>query len=347
MAPSVWDAVLGQSEAIERLRQAAADPVHAYLFVGPPGSTKDQAARAFAGVVISGHDAPNDRDNDLVMRGEHPDVNEVRRTGAAISADQAREVVSAAALAPIEGDRKVMILHEFHLLRPEGAAILLKTIEEPPASTVFVILADLVPQELITISSRCARIDFRAIADEEIAHQLECDGIAPDMAAEAARAASGNLDRARVLAVDVHLADRRRAFAEVPSRLDGTGSTVMTVVGELTAAIDAAAESMSERHVDELAELGDEGRGRKSVVERQRRELRRHRHDELVAGLATIAGVYRDAIVAGTVTDVDEADAAVSRLHQAIEALIRNPNEDLLLQSLLWSLPPLSATKSR
>ena len=45
---SVWDGVVGQRRAIDRLRASAADPVHAYLFVGPPGSTKDVAARAFA-----------------------------------------------------------------------------------------------------------------------------------------------------------------------------------------------------------------------------------------------------------------------------------------------------------
>ena len=58
----------------------------------------------------------------------------------------------------------MMILEEFHLLSADGAARLLKTIEEPPDSTTFLILADFVPHDLITISSRCARIDFRAVS---------------------------------------------------------------------------------------------------------------------------------------------------------------------------------------
>lgn len=127
---SVWDDVVGQTHAIEQLRAAAdTGPVHAYLFVGPAGSTKYEAARAFAGLVIGGVDDPDGRDARLALRGEHPDVREVRRTGPSISADQAREIVRVSSLAPTESPRKVLILDEFQLLRPEGAALMLKTIE--------------------------------------------------------------------------------------------------------------------------------------------------------------------------------------------------------------------------
>src|SRR5690606_4533927 len=104
---SVWDDVVGQAAAVERLRRAVTAPVHAYLFVGPAGSTKKEAARAFAALLIAGVDDPGHRDVDLVLRGEHPDVKEVARTGPAISFDQAREIVRTASLAPSEGARKV------------------------------------------------------------------------------------------------------------------------------------------------------------------------------------------------------------------------------------------------
>ena len=67
----------------------------------------------------------------------------------------------------------MLILDEFHLLRPEGAARLLKTVEEPPPSTVFVILADDVPVDLVTIASRCVRVDFHALPEPLIAETLE------------------------------------------------------------------------------------------------------------------------------------------------------------------------------
>lgn len=345
---SVWDDVVGQGAAIDRLRRAATSPVHAYLFVGPAGSTKQEAARAFAALLIAGVDDPTRRDVDLVLRGEHPDVKEVVRTGAAIMRDQAVEIIRAASLAPVEGDRKVMILDEFHLLSADAAARLLKTIEEPPASTVFLVLADFIPHDLITISSRCARIDFRLVDEQHIADRLVSEGVDPDSAAEAAGAAAGNLDRARVLAADPELAARRRAFAEVPHRLDGTGATVMRIVDELTAMIEAAAAPLADRQAAEIAELderiaryGERGSGKRTLDERHKRELRRHRTDEWLAGLTVMAGPYRDALVAGHVQRPDAIADAVARIHRSMEAFERNPNEALLLQSLLWSLPAL------
>lgn len=349
VAASIWSDVVGQQAAVERLRRAADAPVHAYLFVGPAGSTKQQAARAFAALLLVGVDDRTRRDVDLVLRGEHPDVKEVARTGPAISFDQAREIVRTAALAPSEGARKVMILDEFHLLSPGGAALLLKTIEEPPDSTTFIILADFVPQDLITISSRCARIDFRLVDDQHIADRLVIEGVDPDTADEAAAAAGGNLDRARVLAADPELAARRRAFSEVPHQLDGNGATVMRVVEDLLGRIEAAAAPLAARHQVEVAAMderiaryGERGSGKKTLDERHRRELRRHRTDELLAGLTVIAAGYRDALVGGSVRRPDSVADAVVHIHEAMEALEHNPNEALLMQSLLWSLPVLA-----
>ena len=348
MSTSVWNSVVGQRAAVDRLTLAARSPVHAYLFVGPAGSTKREAARAFAALLIAGVDDPSLRDADLVLRGEHPDVKEVARVGAAISKDQADDIVHTASLAPSEGDRKVMILDEFHLLRPDAASRLLKTIEEPPPSTTFLILADFVPHDLITISSRCARIDFRLVDEQHIADQLVSEGVDPDTAAEAAAAAGGNLDRARILGADPELAARRRAFAEVPHQLDGNGATVMRLVEDLLGRIEAAAGPLAEQHaaevvvVDErIAQYGERGSGKKALDDRHKRELRRHRTDELLAGLTVIAGGYRDALVSGSVRRPDAVAESVVHIHEAMEALERNPNEALLLQSLLWSLPVL------
>ena len=348
MTASVWDDVVGQEVAVGHLVRAVVAPVHAYLFVGPAGSTKKQAARAFAALLIGGVDDPTTRDADLALRGEHPDVKEVVRAGASITFDQARDIVRTASLAPSESDRKVMILDEFHLLRPEGAALLLKTIEEPPASTIFVILADFVPNDLITISSRCARINFRMIDGQHIIDRLVDEGVDPSAAAEAATSAAGNLDRARVLAGDPDLVARRNAFAAAPHQLDGNGATVMKLVDDLMARIESAAAPLAERHAVEIAELderiaryGERGSGKKTLDERHKRELRRHRTDELLAGLTTIAGTYRDVLVAGGVTHPESVANAVSEIHEAMEAFERNPNEALLLQSLLWSLPVL------
>jgi len=345
---SVWDGVVGQPRAVDQLTRAAAAPVHAYLFVGPPGSTKDEAARAFAALLLAGHDDPESRDARLALVGEHPDVREVERSGARISKEQVSEIIRNASLAPIESSRKVMLLHEFHLLEAEGAARLLKTIEEPPASTVFIVLADQVPPELITVASRCVRIEFSSIAEATIRDVLIAEGATADSAAQAATAAGGNLTRARVLATDTGLMARRQAFATIPQRLDGTGANVVALVIELNRLIEAAAAPLAARQAEEatalearVASVGERGSGRKQLEERHKRELRRHRVDELRSGLAVMAGAYRDALVEGRLQRPDAAVQAVQRIHAALDSLDRNPNETLLLQALLLDLPAL------
>ena len=348
----IWDDVVGQPAAIAQLR-AAADhgAVHAYLFAGPSGSTKMQAARAFAARLMTGTESDEGRDSVLILRGEHPDVHEVRRVGARIDAEQARAIVHQASITPTESASKVLILDEFHLLAPEGAGRMLKTIEEPPDSTTFVILADFVPSELVTISSRCVRVDFRAIGADVVAARLVAEGVDPAAAMTAARAAHGDLERARVLATDPALSERRAAFAGTPHRLDGTGGAAFAAAGDLLVMIDSASEPLVARHEAEAAELqerieayGERGSGKKQLEERHKRELRRYRTDELRSGLAALAATYRDTATNGGTTDVGACAEAVHRIHGAIEALDRNPNERLLLESLLWSLPDAQGT---
>lgn len=346
---SVWSVVVGQPRAVDQLIHAAIEPVHAFLFVGPAGCTKNEAARAFASVLLTGSDDAETRDARLILAGEHPDVREIERTGPRISADQVGEIIRNASLAPLEGARKVMVLHEFHLLEASGASRLLKTLEEPPASTVFIVLADQVPPELVTIASRCVRIDFGTISAATISQVLIEEGSTPEAAALAAQSAEGNLSRARVLATDPTLMKRRAAFAAVPSRLDGTGATVVAMCKELNELIEAAAAPLEARQAQEVADLdaraaavGERGGGRKQLEDRHKRELRRHRTDELRSGLAVVAGSYRDALVGERATRPEAVAQAVQRIHEALAAMERNPNELLLLQSLLLDLPSLA-----
>lgn len=346
-AGPVWNGVVGQSAAVDALRAAVArGPVHAYLFIGPAGCTKHEAARAFAASLISGQEDPTHRDARLALAGEHPDVREVSRTGPSISKPQADEIVRLASLAPSESDRKVMILDEFHLIAPLAAAAMLKTIEEPPASTTFVIQCEFVPHDLITISSRCTRIDFRPIGADMIAARLVTEGVGPIEAQAAAKAALGDLDRARLLAGDPGLAARRSLYGAIPGQLDGSGASAMRLAGEFLTAVDESTTTIKERHETEVVELderikefGERGSGRKQLEERHRREVRRARTDELRAGLTTISRVYRDALTSGAGGDVAASAEAVHEIHRALETLERNPNERLLVESLLWRLP--------
>lgn len=345
----MWSAVPGQDSAVGLLRGSAASPLHAYLLVGPEGCGKEMAARAFAAVLMSGTDDPAERANDLVMRGVHPDVHEVRRDGASILKDQADDVIRMAGTTAVEGTRKVIIMHEVNLMQPAAAVRLLKTLEEPADGVHIILLADTMVDTLVTVASRCLTVHFGLIHTGTITAALVEAGIAPTTAAQAASAAHGSLDRARLLATDPRLVHRREQFANIPRRVDGSGSTVVAIVDEVLALIDEAAGPLERRHEQETADLeanmaamGVKRGGKKALEDRHKRELRRHRTDELRAGLAEIANVYRGELLSGRQLHRPESYLeAVDRIHKALGRLALNVNETILLRDLFWSLPAI------
>lgn len=346
--PELWSDVVGQDRAVAELAAGLRRPVHAYLLVGPRGSGKRALAAAFAaGLLAEGTiGAERARIVALAKAERHPDLHVVERTGASISADQAREVRDLASRSPMEGARKVLVLDEFHLVADQVGPILLKTIEEPPDGTFFLVLAEDVPEDLVTIESRCLRVELGPVSTGAIRDRLVAEGVPAAAAEEAAADASGDLRRARVLAADPQLAARRRAWFDAPSRLDGTGHAVVVVVDDLLARIEAAAAPLQARQGEEMAalearvkEYGERGSGRKELEARHKRELRRHRTDELRFGLGVIARRYRD-VLARTERPAPYLEA-IDAIGATASGLIRNPNERLQLQALFLRLPAL------
>ena len=141
----MWDRVVGQERAVGLLQRAAERPVHAYLLVGPRGSGLEDAARCFAAEVVApDHDQ---RVQDLVLRGMHPDVVEFEPEGNQILVAQAEAVIREAHRAPIEAEHKVVAVFEADRLNEQASNKLLKTIEEPPSrSTIMLVTSS--PDEL-------------------------------------------------------------------------------------------------------------------------------------------------------------------------------------------------------
>ncbi|MEZ5168133.1 MAG: hypothetical protein R2695_17220 [Acidimicrobiales bacterium] len=329
------------------------DPRPAYLFVGPPGCGKRAAAGVFGGEILAATDpAGAARHRRLAAGLIHPDIvvfapsGNSLRLGRSDDPGEIPAIIREASRSPTEGARKIVVVDQFQTAEAGASSALLKLVEEPPASTIFVLLATDVPAHQITIESRCTRVDFSAVPADAIASALVAEGLVDEArAAVVAAAANGDLARARVLVLDERLAARRDAWHGVPDRLDGTGAAVGALVEELRAMIDDAAAACDARHGEELAaldareeQLGTRGSGRREMETRHRRELRQYRTDELRFGLATLARRYRDAVQGQT---GPASFGAVDRIRAASEALIRNPNEALLLQALLVALPPL------
>jgi DNA polymerase-3 subunit delta' len=367
MSDPLFSAVVGQEEAVAALRAAVRSPVHAYLLVGPSGVGKRAAARAFAACLL----CPDGgcgicRHCRLALATAHPDLEIVERSGPFIGVNEAREITRLAVRTPLEARRRVLVLTDFHLV-DKAAPALLKTIEEPPPSTVFVILADRIVPDLVTIASRCVTIELRPLIPSRLVEILQAEGAPPPQAELAARAAGGSLGRARLLAADQGLAVRQQAWAAVRGQLDGSGATVAVLVDKLLTGTDAALEPVRARQRQELERLeevamasGERGvPGHDEVEKRHRRELRRIRADELRAGLATLARSYAQPAqdVAGasvpggdrqpggrglqarrSAVQVAAATRAVAAIDEASRALDHNPNESLLLEALLLRL---------
>ena len=165
----LWDDVIGQSTAVDLLRASVSSPVHAYMFVGPEGSGRLEAALAFAGEVFAREVVEEDeisRHYRLAIAGTHPDLIFVEPEGRNLLIADADRVILETSRSPVEATKKVIIVDRFDTAEPEVSASLLKTIEEPPMKVIFILLTEKVLEIHATIVSRCFRVDFPALSDE-------------------------------------------------------------------------------------------------------------------------------------------------------------------------------------
>ncbi len=366
--PDPWVELVGQFDARARLEAAAEKPVHAYLFLGNRGSGTFRAALGFAGLLLAGQfaDGANGvsgaddeegrlasqrRAINLAVEGKHPDVVVVEPQGAALRVSEAEEIIRAGLRSPVEGRRKVIVVPGAEAIEEAAIGKLLKVIEEPPPSAVFVLLAEEVPPEIVTIASRCVTVEFGPLSVLELERALIDGGVDSERAVVAASAAGGDLDRARLLATDDDLAVRATLWQQVPGRLDGTGYMVSELIAEVRDGMDRAQGPLEARQQTDLEQLearveqlGERGSGRSELVARHKREIRRLRYDELRFGMATMARVYRDHLVQGGLQLGEDATYdALAAIQTAAENLVRNPNEALLLQDLFLRLSPQPA----
>jgi DNA polymerase III subunit delta' len=232
-APAVWAGIVGQPAALALLQRAIAQDrlAHAYAFVGPSGVGRRRAALAFAQAALCparGCGAcPICR---RVAGGQFPDCQVIAPTPPrenpkgtpTIRIEQIRDLERTAALAPLEGARKVFVVDDAERMTLTTAQALLKTLEEPPPRTHLVlILAN--PRALPpTVLSRCQRVRFGPLAEGDAARLLEARGVSPAASELLARLAQGRPGLALGTDLDALRARRQAALAlmaEPPTRL--------------------------------------------------------------------------------------------------------------------------------
>jgi DNA polymerase-3 subunit delta' len=176
------DAIQDQPRAVELLRRAlASDRVaHAYAFVGPPGSGRTATALAFAQALLCQHGGCGAcRGCALVAARQHPDLHVIvptppeknPRGPRAIRIDAIRELERRAALKPAVAPRAVFVLDDADRMTGETPEAILKTLEEPPARTVLILILPRARAVPATVLSRCQVVRFgprgRSTADED------------------------------------------------------------------------------------------------------------------------------------------------------------------------------------
>ncbi|MFI6705365.1 DNA polymerase III subunit delta' [Nonomuraea sp. NPDC050478] len=324
----VFDDLVGQDRSVSVLSRAAAAAAevvaggrgagmtHAWLFTGPPGSGREDAARAFAAALLCPDGGCGHCDQcHQVLIGSHPDLEQVRPAGLSYGVKQTRELILRAAGAPTQGRWRVILFEGADRATESAANALLKAIEEPPPRTVWLLCSPAPDDLMITIRSRCRLVTLTTPTTEAVAHVLATrDSVPPDIARFAARAAQGHLPRARALALDEGARARREAVLAIPRSLTGVGECVTAAERLVKTAEEEAAAATATLNESETSELrkvygeGSTGKGLnrglvrggagalKELEDRQKSRATRIKRDSLDAALLELVWFYRDVL---------------------------------------------------
>lgn len=354
--PDVFDRLLGQPRAVAAMRHYVRQPVHAYLLSGPGGAGVDFGVRVLAAALECPRFGCDECDVcRRVLDGSDANVVTLEREGLRWLVRELHAAERIARRTPLGEGRTIVVIPDVQLADTSGAA-LLKILEEPPPRAVFLLTADQLPPQLVTVLSRCLEIPFAAIGDDVIAAYLEREGADPVTARAVAAVAEGDLRRAMVLVRDDSLSRRLDAWRSVPDRLNGTSARAAEVVEELRAAVVVALQPLSalqegemERATANAKALGLRAVPRRREMEDQfKREQRRFRVDDLRLGLGALAAAYRERLLEG-LDAIDDGETrgrstaegavrAIGLIDAAARQIAGNVDEQLALGNLVLGL---------
>ena len=197
--------IIGHQQIVEQLQHTVASDriAGAYLFVGPTGVGKETVARYFAQLIFCQQDTqpPTVCGTCLACRkvdsGNHPDLQFIQPDGSELKIGQIRELQKQIIYEPLEANRKVYILTDVDRMNDPAENALLKTLEEPPASTVLILLTSNIRALLPTTRSRCQILQFHPIPTQQLAEILvDKFSVAPEQATTLAVTADGAIGKA-------------------------------------------------------------------------------------------------------------------------------------------------------
>lgn len=319
----VYSELIGQGRAVETLRRAVEGRrhamTHAWLFVGPPGSGRSNAAKAFAAALQCPRGGCGECEEcRTTLSGAHPDVTLLRTEQLSIGVDEVRALVGRANVSPVKGRYQVVVVEDADRITERGADALLKGLEEPAPKTVWLLCAPSPDDVIITVRSRSRVIKLVTPSDEAVTELLvQRDGISAALAAHSARAAQGHIGRARMLARNEEARIRRREILALPGRLTSVTACLDAAHNLVDSAAEEAKQATAELDAKELAALQEAlGLGTRGVKPRnaqaalrdledqQKARVKRLQRDALDRVLTEFTAYYRDVLATQTAPEV-------------------------------------------
>lgn len=332
---TVWESLVGQDHVVATLSQAVREPramTHAWLFTGPPGSGRSVAARAFAAALQceEGTGCGACKGCRMTMAGTHPDVTTVSTDKVVIDIREVRELVATASRSASQGRWRIVLVEDADRMVERTSNVLLKSIEEPPEHTVWLLCAPSPDDVIVTIRSRCRQVALRIPPADAVAGLLvRRDGVDPATAAVAARAAQSHVGMARRLSTDPEARERRRRLLAIPASIRGVGDAVLQAAVLVDGANAEAKAAGAEREERERAELlrslgladgpvPPAYRGQlRQLEEQQKRRATRAQRDSLDRSMLDLLAYYRDVVSVQLGTGVELINADVGdRVHE-------------------------------
>ena len=318
MTAPAWAELAGQQAAVEQLSRAAASerPTHAWLFTGPPGSGRSNAARAFAQALQCEVEDPRSRGCGrchaclTVSAGTHADVKVLATENVTYKIDEVRELIAQAQDRPTSGRWRIFVMEDADRMTERATNVLLKAIEEPPERTIWMLCAPSPADVLVTIRSRCRQVGLRIPSVQAVADLLvERDGLDRELALFAARASQSHVGMARRLARDEGARARRESVVHLPLRVQATSDAVAMAKELVEVTQQEAAASAEVRNAEErqnlLRSLGlseDEKvppklrHHVKRLEDAQTARNKRSVHDTLDRAMIDLTGLFRDVL---------------------------------------------------
>jgi DNA polymerase-3 subunit delta' len=281
---------VGQEQVIQQIEQAINTPpnspghemAHAWLFTGPPGSGRSNIAKAFAASLVCKKRGCGICDDCRTsLAGTHPDVELVDISGLSIKIDEIREIVTRSSWGASTSNWRVVVIEDCDRMTEAAANALLKALEEPGASTIWLLCAPTLHDVLPTVRSRCRHLNLKTPTTNEITeYLLEKMHVTQEEAESAAAISQGHIGKAiRLLKAPDTKTIRKKAF-----------SILFSIKSE-NAAIKAAAELI------QLAQEQVDSRNA-ALIEREQDELKAVMHNGskgmLSGGAKAIKDLERD-----------------------------------------------------